>query len=490
MDPRDLQIKELTELVKTLTESNASLTQTVAELHLTINELQDTIKELKRQLGQNSNNSSKPPSSDGYSKPSPKSQRQKTGRKPGGQKGHKGSNMAIPHDPDEVKHHLPDKCKTCPHLTQCLQSDTVFRCAEKRYTVDAVVTTHVTEHRSLKADNCPCGEELAAGQFPSDVTAYVQYGDSVCVLVGLLSTYGAVSAMRIHTLVGSLLGVRLSTGTVISMVKKCAAKVGPTMEKIRDLITKSDVGNFDETGARLAGVLNWVHNSSTPEYTYQTINRKRGKIGIDANGVLPNFNGVAMHDCWSPYWKYDGIIHAICNAHLLRELTGIEDNEPDHTWASAFKALLRSMKKAKGKAMARGKTELSYYYLHKFDLEYDRIMEIADRECPLPADPPKKKKGRKKKGKERALIERLMILKDAVCLFIHDFKVPFDNNQAERDVRNVKTKVKVSGCFRSENGAQNYLDIMSYLSTGNKHGVSVFEALTSAFAGNAEVVLQ
>ena len=478
MDPRDKQIQELTELVGTL--------------NATIKELQETIRELRRQLGQNSQNSSKPPSSDGYKKPAPRSQRQKTGKKPGGQKGHKGSNMSIPHAPDEIRQHYPEKCHTCPHLSKCLENGAVFQCAEKRYSVDAVITTKVTEHQSIKVDVCPCGETPGAGAFPKDVKAYVQYGSSVSVLVGLLNTYGSMSAMRIHTLIGSLLGCKLSTGTVVSMVSKCAKKVGSTMKKIRALIESGDVGHFDETGARLGGKLYWVHSSSTSEYTYQTINRRRGKIGMDANGVLLNFHGIAMHDCWSPYWKYDGIIHAICNAHLLRELTGIEDFNPDHTWAYSFKELLRSMKKAKERAIAKGKTRLSPSTLYRFSREYDLIMAVADEECPLPPDPdpPVKKRGRKRKGKERALIERLVLLKDAVCLFIHDFKVPFDNNQAERDVRNIKTKVKVAGCFRSEGGAQNYLDVMSYLSTGMKHNVSVFDALTAAFSDNAEIVLQ
>ena len=149
-----------------------------------------------------------------------------------------------------------------------------------------------------------------------------------------------------------------------------------------------------------------------------------------------------------------------------------------------------SLKKARDKAAAKGKTKLSYYYLHKFDVEYDRLIKLADEECPLPANPPQKKKGRKRKGRERSLIERLMTLKASVCLFIKNFDVPFDNNQAERDIRNVKTKNKVSGCFRTESGAQEYLDIMSYISTGRKHGVSAYEALTAAFTGNAEMVLK
>ena len=397
--------------------------------------------------------------------------------------------MSIPHEPDETKKHFPEQCKACPNLAKCLENGSVFSCAEKRYTVDVVVSTKVTEHQSIKANICPRGKEVKNGIFPEGVKAYVQYGDSVSVLVGLLSTYGAMSAMRIHVLVGSLLGASLSTGTVKSMVSKCAEKVGKVLKKIRKLIAAGAVVCFDETGIRVNGKLYWVHNSSTPYYTYQTLHRKRGKKGIDDNGVLLLFGGIAMHDCWSPYWKYKGVIHAICNAHLLRELTAIEELEPDHTWAKDFKALLRAMKKARDRAVARGQAKLSYYLLQKFSKEYDRIMEVADKERPEPPDPPIKKKGRKKRGKERALLERLTLLKDAVCLFIHNFKVPFDNNQAERDVRNVKTKGKVSGCFRSEQGGQDYLDVMSYLGTGMKHGVTAFDALTAAFAGNADIVL-
>ena len=471
MDNKDLliemmtkQISDLTALVQTLTESNAALNETIKEL-------QETIRELQRQLNQNSQNSSKPPSSDGFNKPNPKSLRQKSGRKQGGQKGHPGSHMAIPHEPDEYRKHLPKKCLSCPYLNECVMNGNVFTCGEKRYEVNAVITTRVTEHQSIHVDSCPCTGEALIGEFPEGIRAYVQYGDSVSVLAGLLSTYGAVSTMRIHVLLGSLLGVSLSTGTIASMVSKCAKKVGSTLETIKSMLIGASVANFDETGTDVNGKTIWVHSSSTKELTYQTINTRRGH-------------------CWSPYWKYKGISHAVCNAHLLRELTGVEQYSPEHKWAPEFKTLLRSMKKARDKAAAKGKTKLSYYYLHKFDVEYDRLIKLADEECPLPANPPQKKKGRKRKGRERSLIERLMTLKASVCLFIKNFDVPFDNNQAERDIRNVKTKNKVSGCFRTESGAQEYLDIMSYISTGRKHGVSAYEALTAAFAGNAEIVLQ
>lgn len=475
------EISELTAKLKLVTEMNAALTATIEEL-------QETVRELRRQLEENSHNSSKPPSSDGYRKPQPKSQGKKSGKKQGGQKGHPGSHMAIPHEADEIKQHLPGKCQVCPHLSKCLETGTVFECGEKRYVVEASITTKVTEHQSMKTRSCGCGEEELRGEFPENVKAYVQYGDSVTVLAGLLSSYGSVSISRIHVLLGSLLGVSVSTGTIKAMVSKCAEKVGQTMKKIRQMLVSSPVVHFDETGIRVGGKLLWVHNSSTIDLTYQTVHEKRGQAGMEDNGVLPRFSGTAVHDCWSPYWKYGDARHAVCCAHLLRELTGIEEYSPDHTWATDFKKLLISMKTAKEKAECKGKSGLSYYYLHKFDREYDRILDLANSQCPAPADSSEKKRGRKKKGRERSLIERLMQLKPSVCLFARNFSVPFDNNQAERDVRNVKTKVKVSGCFRTEQGAQDYLHLISFLGTGLKHNVSVFLALTSAFSGNADAV--
>ncbi len=226
----------------------------------------------------------------------------------------------------------------------------------------------------------------------------------------------------------------------------------------------------------------WVHNSSTPELTYQTINAKRGQEGIKGNGVLSDFHGIGVHDGWKSDWKYEGVQHAVCCAHLLRELTWVEEFSPERGWATRFKKFLLDMKKAQERTVARGKKEISQYYDRKFDAEYDDISREAEAACPEPLDPPDKKRGRKKKGKVRSLIERIQARKDSICLSLHNFLVPFDNNQAERDVRNVKTETKVSGCFRTEDGAQDYLDVMSYLSTGMKHGVSVFDALTGAVA--------
>jgi len=481
---------EQTSLIESLTNSNQTLTETVASLNATIAQLNETIRELQGKLGRNSQNSSQSSSKDGFNKPKPHSMRKKSGRKPGGQPGHSGAHMAVPHEPDEVRQHLPSKCLTCPHLAECRASGHVFACGEKRYEVNVVISTKVTEHQSLEVVECPYGESVQTAAFPENVRAYVQYGDSVSVLVGLLSTYGAVSANRIHTLLSSLMGVRLSTGTIESMLSQCADKVGGTLATIKEMLQAGGVVNFDETGTDVNGKIFWVHNSSTSDFTYQTINVKRGQEGMEVNGVLPNFNGVAVHDCWKSYWKYEGVQHGVCCAHLLRELTWVEEFCAEHSWATRFKTMLMSMKKAKERTIRRGKAEISEYYGKKFSEEYDFIIREAELACPEPPAPPDKRRGRKKKGKVRALIERLKELKDSVCLFLHNFLVPFDNNQAERDVRNVKTKTKVSGCFRTEDGAQNYLDVMSYLSTGMKHGISVFDALTAAFAGNGTIVLQ
>lgn len=471
-------------------EQNKKQTATISDLKQTIKDLQETIKELQRQLNMDSHNSSKPPSSDGYKKANKnRSLREKTGRKTGGQKGHKGVNMKLPHEPDEVKVHLPEKCKTCPYLSSCSANGQVFECTEKRYVVEAVINTKVIEHQTVKAIDCPCGESKLKGEFPENVRGYIQYGDSFTAISGLLSTFGAVSTDRIQTIIDGMFNVTLSEGTICSMIEKCALKVKPVVQKIRELLIGSKVVNFDETGVRVEGSTQWVHNSSNEKYTYLTVNRKRGQVGIADNGVITKFTGTAVHDCWGAYWRFENISHAVCCAHLLRELIAASENNPTHIWAKRLCNLLITMKSAKEKAIEQNKTCLDASHISSLEREYDDIMAYANMECPPPDNTEPIKRGKRKKGKERSLIERLIKLKASVCLFIHNFAVPFDNNQAERDVRNVKTKSKVSGCFRSIKGAQTYLTITSFLSTARKQGIDAFEALTSAFNGKPEIVL-
>ena len=208
---------------------------------------------------------------------------------------------------------------------------------------------------------------------------------------------------------------------------------------------------------------------------------------MEAAGILPNYHGIIVHDCWVSYWKYPDCIHAICCAHLLRELNGVEENHPEQTWAGKFKELLFEMKRVKDKTLLQDKDVVSYYHLHKFDKQYDEIIKTAYEENPLP-EVTTKKRGRKKKTKVLNLIDRLVNYKASVCLFIKNLCVPFDNNLAERDLRMIKVKTKVSGCFRSEEGAQEYLTIMSYIGTAHKHGINAFTAIREALLGNSDII--
>lgn len=480
------QVGQLTAQNRTLTAQNCALTATVDSLNQTIMELNQTIRELKEQLNKNSQNSSKPPSSDGFKKPAPKSLRKPSGKKAGGQKGHQGTYLTVAADPDDIIGHMPSTCDGCPHYGICWDTACV---AAKRHVIDAVVAVSITEHQVLEVPACILYGDTRKGEFPADVNSAVQYGENLQALAVALNTVGAVSVKRTHEILSGVFGIPISTGTINSMVGRCAGCLSDTVEKIRQKTAASGLGHFDETGTRVDKKLWWVHNASNCEYTHLAISPKRGSKGMDQCGVLPEFHGIAMHDCWASYWNYPDMQHAVCCAHLLRELSGIHENHPEQEWPPGFIDLLLKMKKAKEKAIRDGKETLSYYYLHKFGQEYDRLIKLAREENPLP-ETTGKKRGRKKKGKILALVERLAKYKASVCLFIHNFMVPFDNNQAERDLRMIKVKTKVSGCFRTEEGAREYLKIMSYIGTARKQGYNAYEAIKNAISGHPDFIFE
>lgn len=487
------EIRRLTEMVGALVSTVNSfekrteeLKQLVEEQKQLIAQKEAEIAELKRQLGMNSNNSSKPPSSDGYKKPPTKSLREKSGKKSGGQKGHEGKNLAQA-KPDRVTGCMPTKCVGCPHRDECMENAKVL---ERRQIFDAVVKIEVTEYDRLRVPRCPLhGWKNEEGTFPEGINAVVQYGENLRALVVALNTVGAVSVSRTKEILANVFNIPLSEGTITDMVSRCAERLSGTLARIDSHILNSDVNNADETGLRVEGTLHWAHVLCNGSFTHIFLNAKRGWPGMADIGLLPQFHGILEHDCWAPYWSVPGVTHAVCCAHLLRELTGIAENNPEFTWPKAFKDLLLAMKKARDRAFGRGKQRLSYYYLHKFDLMYDEIIEKAYKETPVPPPVPgKERRGKKKRGKSLALVDRLKKLKGAVCLFAKDFRVPFDNNQAERDLRMTKAKIKVSGCFRTEKGAQEYLDIMSYVSTARKLGSNAFEAIRNAVIGTPDYI--
>ena len=484
---KDEMIEHLLMQVNTLNASLNSLQQSFDAQTALIAQLNQTIQELKEQLNKNSKNSSKPPSSDGFKKPAPKSLRKPSDKKIGGQEGHQGTYLSVISDPNEIVKHMPSACEGCPHYKMCKGTACV---AEKRHVIDAVVTVNVVEHQLLEIPICMLHGDTRKGSFPNDVKATVQYGENLQALSVALNTVGAVSVKRTHEILSGVFNIPLATGTISNMVKRCADAVSETVNRIKQKVSGSGLGHFDETGTRVDKKLWWVHDASNCEFTYLDISPKRGYLGMEQCGVLPLFHGIAMHDCWASYWSYEDCQHAVCCAHLLRELTGIVENHPEQKWASAFIDLLTEMKKVKDKAVEAGKETLSYYHYHKFDKRYDELIKQAREENPLPVATEKKRGRKKKKGKILALVERLDKYKASVCLFIHNFMVPFDNNQAEHDIRMIKVKTKVSGCFRSEEGARDYLKIMSYVGTAHKQGHNAYDAIRKAVSGCPDFIFQ
>ena len=427
----DSEMIELLQMqLKTQQQQNEFLQKTIESLNQNIETLTEKIADLEEKLNKNSRNSSKPPSSDGYSKPNPKSLRPKSEKKAGGQKGHKSSNLSVPKKIDRTVSHYPARCEKCPLFEKC--KGTVCVPAEKRYTVDIIVKTDVVEHQVFRMNGCAKHGGMHRGEFPEGVNAYIQYGQNLSSLLVNLSMDG-MSADHLHKTIGRMFDIPLSTGTIINKLEKCAGLVSPLMDRIKEKIVQGPVAHFDETGIRVEGRTKWVHSSSNRDFTYLTLSEKRGKDGMDENGVLPDFKGIAVHDCWKAYWRYLEATHAICGVHILRELVGVIENPP-----------------------------------------------------PLKT---KIKRGRKKKGKVLALIERLAQLKDSMLLFARNFQVPFTNNAAERTIRNLKSKSKVAGNFRSDDGARWYLKIRSYIDSARKHGINAFEAVKLAFAGTPALCL-
>lgn len=460
------------------------LRKEVDELKRIIEMQNDIIRELREQLRKDSSNSSKPPSSDGLKKKpvnKNRSLREKNGKKQGGQNGHSGTHLAVLSEPDHVIQHLHADCQNCPKRALCMMASEV---KESRHEIDMIAQVDVTEHELITVPVCPICGEAKTGSFPAHIKATVQYGQNLEALAVALNTIGAVSFNRTHDILSGVFNVPISVGTIKNMVSRCAAKVEEANAISAEKLKSAHHKHGDETGCRADGKTRWAHCLSNELYTFLFLHDKRGHIAMEEMGIIPHSSGTLVHDCWAPYWCFTNVKHQLCGAHLLRELKGIEENRSNQTWATRFKTLLLNLKHAKDKAIAKGKTSLHRNTLKRYSTLYDEIIRVAYEENPIPERAPGKR-GRTKRGKVLCLIDRLFAHKGEVCLFAYDFDVPFDNNQAERDIRNIKVKIKVSGCFRSVEGAKEYLNIMSYVSTAIKHGFSAFEAIRRAVMGES-----
>jgi len=312
----------------------------------------------------------------------------------------------------------------------------------------------------------------------------VQYGPQVRQLAVYLRTEQFVPYERSHQFMFDLFGVRISTGTLQNMVKSASQRLQDAVATIKTGLIASEVGHFDESGFYVSGKRHWLHVASTPLLTFYYPHEKRGRKGMDAAGILPEFRGTGVHDGWAAYRGYQDSKHALCNAHHLRELTAVEEKDEQH-WAYLFRIFLVSAKHAVAQAKGEGNTALSAEKRLQIERIYTRLIEAGLRANLEPAGGwPRGKRGRVKKTKARNLVERLAQHRAETLTFVYDFKVPFDNNLAERDIRMLKVQQKISGHFRSQEGAEQFCTIRSYTSTMRKQGVNAWAALGSVFTGD------
>ena len=445
--------------------------------------LAERIQKLEDQLAKNSSNSGKPPSSDGYNQPAPrpKSLRKRSRRKSGGQPGHPGETLKAVETPDFIKVH---RVQECQHCGQSLQRRKAIR-HEKRQVFDLPkVQMRVTEHRAEIKTCSGCGKETRA-TFPREVSKAVQYGPEIKAQLVYLNTEQHLPLERTCDLLDEFYNHRLSEGTIVTACAEAAQKVEKSNAALKEhLVEHEKVAHFDETGMMINGVLNWLHSASTLRLTYYVMHAKRGSLAMNEINILPRFHGRAVHDDLASYFQYE-LAHALCNAHHLRTLLFLLERYPQK-WVQGLHDLLLTIKEKVEAVKTKMRTALSVRQANLFNKEYDKLVAKGLRANPPPDQKTRKpgQRGRLKQSPARNFLLRLRDHKAAVLAFMYDFNVPFDNNQAERDLRMMKVKQKVSGGFRSISGAHNFCEIRSYLSTARKNGIKALAALRLAF-GNA-----
>jgi transposase len=434
------------------------------------------VVELERRLGRDSSNSSRPPSQDGLGKPARAARREPGARRPGKQPGAPGAHLAQVDDPDEVIVHAPERCAGCG--ADLVLAPVVGVAARQVFDLPEV-RLHAVEHRAERR-RCDCGTVTAAG-FPAQARAAACYGPGVRGLVCYLTVGQDLPVERTGELLGEVLGAPVATGTLAAIVAQGAAGLGGFAEQVRAQLARAEVAHFDESGARVAGRLHWVHSASDARLSWFTVHPKRGAEAMEDAGVLPGFHGVAVHDGWAPYWHYDQATHALCNAHHLRELEEAAAL-PGQGWAAEMAEWLSVAHAAATRARDVGADRVDPGVVAGLLCRYDQIIAKGHAANPPPARRPGQR-GRSKQPHAANLLARLDVHRDAVCRFLVDLRVPFSNNQAERDIRMVKLAQKISGCWRTLAGAEAFCLLRSYLATARKQQMNPLVVLRQLFEG-------
>lgn len=467
------------------------------------------LEELNYEAKKSSKTSSMNPSSDGYAgvgshkvdpdtlteeeseklnrKDHNRSSRKPSGKKPGHQPGAKSTGFHFSDSAtfEETQVIMPAHCIGCSRYHECMAKG---KKNPKRNVEDVVVNVVV---RSFQTVTCECPEdgETYIGDYPAEAKGTNNKGTLIRAWIATFICVGMVSYERACEIVKGLSRMNISMDVAVNAVHQLAEKVKPAVEKIVEALQKEEVVYCDETGANVNGKLHWIHSVSSELFTFLSLQEKRGKEGMDKAGFLLLYFGIIVHDCWQAYFMFDNVQHALCNAHVGRELQGLAKFFRNcREWATKMSDLLIEMDTVRNQAKAEGKTALPDEVIKDFEDRYDEILEEGFKLHPLP-EKTEKKRGRQKKGKARSLLERMRDHKSEFLLFLHNFNVEFSSNTAERSFRMVAVKRGVIGCFRTKKGAEEFVLIWSYLSSAHKHGISYFDAIYQAFCGNAVKVL-
>src|SRR5260221_2094378 len=468
------------EELQALREENRTLKALVAELLPLKEQLAQAtarIKELEDRLAKDSHTSSKPPSSDGLGRLR-RSAGRPSGKRPGGQAGLAGHTLAMVEQPDEVVRHRPEVCSQCREELSRVPGIV----AERRQVLDVPDIRLLAQEHQIEAICCPTCHTTSLGSFPASVSAPVQYGPNLQALAVYLQQRQLLPTARTCEALAAICGCELSEGTLIQWSELAAERLAPTVERIAELLVASGLQHGDETGIRVYGMLHWLHVNCTRELTHLAWHASRGQQAMDEIGIWPRFAGRGMHDRLASYDAND-CTHSICGAHLVRDWAGVAEQEHQE-WATEMQDFLLDLHEACHEWRLLHLTSVPAIERDDWVARYFEILAAGYAAQPaLPAPSAGKRKARHNQSKAKNLLDALLLRAEQVLALLDDLRIPFTNNQAERDLRWAKVQQKISGTFRSATGATAFCRIRSYLSTMHKQGHPMLSALTAVFHG-------